>query len=130
MPNRAQFRGDVQQLMQFMGLFPGGGVELGIGDGDRPKTGNRGNQRFFFPTKNAFVAGIYQDCPLGERSSKRSRNQHTRRNQVAESVAGGINGDADRLAGSNRPHGQICREMEALAIVTRPGCVRQLRRLS
>ena len=36
----AQFGRDIQQLMKFVGLGPGRGVKLGIGDGHRGKTGD------------------------------------------------------------------------------------------
>ena len=80
-----------------MGLSPGGGIELGIGNGHGAKTGDRGNQRLLFPGETTLLARIDQNSTLAERGAKRSGQQRPRRDQVSERVGCRINGNADWL---------------------------------
>ena len=52
----AELGGNLEQLVQFVRLRMRGGVEFGVGDGDRAEAGNRRHQRLLFRGKNAVLA--------------------------------------------------------------------------
>ncbi len=125
----AEFGRNVQQLVEFVSPRPGRTVEFRVGDGHRRKTGDHGNQRFFFRAENPLRARIDQDRALRLGSAKGRGNQHPGRNQFAQGVRRGINGHADGLARRHRPAGQIGGKLQSPAIMPGPHRSGQLHRL-
>ncbi len=113
----AEFRRNLQQLVQFMRLGVGRGVEFRVGYGDRAEAGNGRHQSFLFQRENAVLSRIDQDRALGPGGAKGSRDQHAGRNQIAQRVHVGANGDGDGFAGGDRALGQIRSETDGLAVV-------------
>jgi hypothetical protein len=62
--------------MQFVRLGMGGGVEFRMGHGDRAETGHGRHQRPFFRAENPLLARVDEDCTLGARGAKRSRDEN------------------------------------------------------
>src|SRR6202041_820994 len=54
----AQFKGNLEDFMQFVGLGTRHAVEFGVGDGDRAKSGQSGNQGFVFVSKRLREARV------------------------------------------------------------------------
>ena len=124
-----EFGRNLQQLVEFVRLGMRGGVQFGVRHGDGAKSGDRRHQRFFFGRENAVLPRVDQDRALRARSAKRSRNQHPGRNQIAQRVHVGADGNRDRLSGGDGALRQIGGEADGLAVMPGPSRVRQLRSL-
>ena len=115
--------------MQFVRLGMGGGVQFGMRHGNGAEAGDGRHQRFFFRGENAILARIDQDRALRARGAERSGDQHSGRNQIAQRVHIGADGERDRLSGGDGALRQIGREPEGLPVMTGAGRIRQLRSL-
>ena len=80
----AQFQGNLKKLMKFLGLRMCGGMELRVGHRYRAEAGNGCDERTLFGRENPILTRINQDGALGARATKRCRDQHAWRNQVAQ----------------------------------------------
>ena len=126
--DRSQFRRNVQQLLQFLGLSAGGSAEFGVGNGHGSKAGHRCEQRLFLGAEGALLPRIDQNSALGAGSTNGSGQQHSGGDQVAEGVGDGIDGHGD---GSHRQRSrgkQVGGELQPLAVIASAHRSRQLRR--
>ena len=123
----AEFGGNLQQLMQFVRLRMRRGVQFRMGHGDRPETGNHRHQCLFFRREDPLLPGIDQNRALSARSAKRSGDQHSGRNQIAQGVHIGADRKCNRLSRRHCALRQVRREAQRLPIVPRPCRSRQLR---
>ena len=122
-----QFRGDIQQLMQFMGLALRGGAQFGVSHGDCAEAGNGRKQRFLLRGKGSLGARIDENCALLVSSAKRRSQQHSRSDHRTERVQLASDRNADNLAGGDRALRHIGGEADRLPVMAGAKGVRQLR---
>ena len=106
-----------------------GGMQFGMGNGDRAEPGQARHQGLFFRGKHAVRARVKQDRTLGAGGAEGRGDQHSRRYQIPQRMHLGADRQRDGLSRGDRPLRQVGCEAQGLPVVTRPGGVGQLRSL-
>ncbi len=104
--------------MKFVGLSVGGGMKFRVGHSDRPESSDRRHQRLFFYRVNAILTRIYKDRTLRPRSTKGGCDQHSRKDEAAQRVHIGANGNRDRFSGHGGTLRQIGGKSDCLAVMS------------
>ena len=125
----AERRGDFQQLVKFLSLRLGRGIQLGVRDRDRAKAGQRRHQRFFLRREHAFRPRINKDGALRPGSAERRRDHHSGRNQAAQRMCVGAERKSNRLSGADRALRQIGGKANHLPVMAGAHGIGQLRTL-
>ena len=86
--------------MQFVGLGTRHAVEFGVGDGDRAKSGQSGNQGFVFVSKRLREARVDENCAMRARGTKGSRDENSGR-RVGSKMRGAVDTHRNALAGGH-----------------------------
>ena len=120
----------IEQLLQLMSLGTCGSAEFGVRNGDGSKTRYSRQQRLLLWAKITLLPRVDQDRTVGAGGADRNGQQHSGRNQVPESMAGGVNGHRDRLPRAHCASSQLSDELEGFTVVTGANRTCQLRRLS
>ena len=74
-----EFERNLEDFVEFVGLGTGHAVQLGIGDGDRAKAGQSGNQGFVFVSEGVGETGVDQNRAVRARGAKGRRDQNSGR---------------------------------------------------
>ena len=73
-----EFEGNLEDFVQFVGLGTRHAVQLGVGDGDRAKAGQGGNQGFVFLGEGVAGTRVNQNRAVRARGAKGRRDRELR----------------------------------------------------
>src|ERR1700693_3413278 len=76
---RTEFKGNLEDFVEFVGLGACHSVQLSVGDRHRAKAGQGGDQSLVFLRKGARVAGIDENRSVRARGAKGSRDENSGR---------------------------------------------------
>ncbi len=117
----AQFGGDFKQLVKFVSLIAGGGIEFGVGDGDGAEACHRRDQRSFIVGENAIGARVDKNRALRAGSPEGRSEEHSGGHEVAERMGGRVDRYGDRLSGGNGSASDVGGEPKGGSIVASAG---------
>src|SRR5271166_1043162 len=103
-----------------MGLSARRSAQLGIGDGDRPETGDGRQQRFFFRTKGTVLPRVNEDSAVGAGGAERSGQQHPGGDEVAQGMTHRIYGNRNGLSRGNGTQSQVGGKLKTSAVIAGP----------
>ena len=113
-----EFEGNLEDFVEFVGLGTRHAVQLGVGDGDRPKAGQGRNQGFVFLGKRVGGTGVDENCALRARGTKGRRHQNSGRRIFSE-VRGAVDAHRNALAGGDGASGDLDRRAQVVLLETR-----------
>ena len=115
---RTEFEGNLEDFVQFVGLGTGHAVQLGIGDGDRAKTGQGGDQGSVFLGKRVGETGVDENCTVRARGAEGRRDENSGRRIFSE-MRGAVDAHRNALAGGDGASGDLERRAEVVLLKTR-----------
>ena len=113
-----EFEGNLEDFVQFVGLGAGHAVQLGVGDGDRAKSGQGGNQDFVFLGEGVGETGVNQNCAVRARGAKGRRDENSGRRIFSE-MRGAVDAHRNALAGGDGAGGDLERRAQVVLLETR-----------
>ena len=113
-----EFEGNLEDFVQFVSLGTRHAVQLGVGDGNRAKAGQGGDQGFVFLGERVGGTGIDQNRTVRARGAKGRRDQNSGRRIFSE-MRGAVDAHRNALAGGDGAGGDLERRAELVLLETR-----------
>ncbi len=113
-----EFEGNLEDLVEFAGLGTGHAVQLGVGDGDRAKAGQGGNQGFVFVGEGAGETRVDENCTVRARGAKGRRDENSGRRIFSE-MRSVVDAHRNALAGGDGAGRDLERRAQVVLLETR-----------
>ena len=113
-----EFERNLEDLVEFVGLGTSHAVQLGVGDGDRAKAGQGGNQGFVFGSERVGETRVDENCTVRARGTKGRGDENSGRRVFSE-MRSAVDADRNTLAGGHGAGRDLERRAQVVVLETR-----------